>query len=383
MRTNRILAILILSLCTCLSATARYLSPELQNIPLERLLANLEERAKAEPANVEVLHQLARTHAMAYARKIGDADSVQTSSGYQKKNEVQPWFGFEALHVPFHEVKPAADDKKMEVAKAHLTKAIETYKNAIKTKADDATIKLGLSWCQDQAGDKEAARAGYREVAASAWEKESKSHGGLGTFLYVETIGYLIPLLDAAKDAAEIATMNERKGKLLSLPRAMTPIIVPVGNSDELSTLVDRDARVRFDLDGTGRQLEWQWITKDAAWLVFDPKKSGKVTSAIQMFGNRSFLLFCRNGYEALALLDDNHDGIITGSELVGLSLWRDQNSNGICDPGEVTPVAESGIQSFSTRGQQHESGIPFCPTGVTYSVGTTRPTYDIILQSR
>lgn len=271
----------------------------------------------------------------------------------------------------------------MEIAKAHLAKAIEVYTQAQSAKPDDTTIKLGLAWCQDQSGDKEAAKVRYREVAASAWEKESKSHGGLGNFLYVETVGYLIPLLDPAKDAAEIATMNERKEKLLSLPRAMTPIIVPLGHSDELSALVNRDARVRFDLDGTGRQLEWQWITKDAAWLVFDPQKSGKVTSAIQMFGNRSFLLFCRDGYEALALLDDNHDGMITNSELKGLSLWRDLNSDGICEANEVRPVAEYGIQSLSTQGQPHSSGIPFCPTGVTFKDGTTRPTYDVILQSR
>lgn len=383
MRTHRPLVILILSLCVCLSAKAMYMRPELQDIPLERLLANLEERAKAKPANAEALHQLARTHAMAYARKVGDADTVQAHEGYQKKKEAQPWFGFEAPHVPFNEVKPATDDKKIEVAKTHLAKAIETYTKALAAKPDDATIKLGLAWCQDQAGEKKAAKAGYREVAASAWELESKSHGGLGNFLYVETIGYLIPLLDPAKDAAEIATMNERKEKLLSLPRAITPIIVPVGNSDELSALVDRDARVRFDLDGTGRQLEWQWITHEAAWLVFDPKKTGKVTSAIQMFGNRSFMLFCRDGYEALSLLDDNHDGMIVGSELNGLSLWRDQNSNGICDPGEVTPVAGCGIQSLSTRSQQHSSGIPFSPSGVTFKDGTTRPTYDVILQSR
>ena len=146
---------------------------------------------------------------------------------------------------------------------------------------------------------------------------------------------------------------------------------------------MDHNARVRFDLDGTGRQLEWEWITSKAAWLVFDPKKSGKVSSAIQMFGSRSFLLFCQDGYQALSLLDDNHDGMITGSELEGLALWRDTNSDGICDPGEVHPVTDYGIQALSTRGQQHSSGIPFCPIGVTFKDGTTRATYDVILHSK
>ena len=375
--------LIIISLCACLPATAMYMRPELHDIPLERLLANLAECAKAEPANVDALHQLARTHAMAYARKVGDADPVKTWSGNRVIDPVRPWFEFEVPHVPFNQVTPAAEAKKMEVAKAHLTKAIEAYTKALKAKPDDTTIKLGLAWCQDQEGAKDAAKARYREVAASAWDKESKSSGGFGNFVYVETVGYLIPLLDAAKDAAEIATMNERKEKLLSLPRAITPLIVPVGNSDDLNALVNRDARVRFDLDGTGRQLEWQWITNDAAWLVFDPTKSGKVSSAIQMFGSRSFLLFCQDGYQALSLLDDSHDGMITGHELEGLSLWRDLNCDGICDPGEVIPVADYGIVALSTHGQRHGSGIPFSPVGVTFKDGTTRATYDVILQSK
>jgi tetratricopeptide (TPR) repeat protein len=377
---KKILSFIIISICACLPAGAMYMRPELQDLPLERLVANLEERAKAEPANADTLHQLARTHAMAYARKVGDADPVKAWSGNRGKDPVKPWFGFEAPHVPYNNVTPAADAKKMEVAKAHLAKAIEVYRKTLATKPDDTTIKLGLAWCQDQAGEKDAAKTLYREVAASAWEKESKSRGGLGKFLYVETVGYLIPLLDPAKDSAEIATMNERKEKLLSLPRAVTPLIVPLGDDDDIRSLVDRDARVRFDLDGTGRQLEWEWITNQAAWLVFDPKKSGKVSSAIQMFGSRSFLLFCQDGYQALSLLDDNRDGMITGRELEGLSLWRDTNSDGISDPGEVHPVTDYGIQALSTRGQQHGSGVPFCPIGVTFKDGTTRATYDVIL---
>ena len=105
MNTPRSLAILILFLCTCLPATAMYMRPDLHDIPLERLLANLEERVKAAPTDVEALHQLARTHAMAYARKVGDADSVKTVKQYPGRELVQLWFGFEAPPVQFHRSK--------------------------------------------------------------------------------------------------------------------------------------------------------------------------------------------------------------------------------------------------------------------------------------
>ena len=381
---NKTLAILLIAISACIPAHSKFAYPELRDIPLERLIANIAERIKAEPANSETLHLLARVHAMTYAKNIADADSVKTWNGWDKKRADEPWFGPMPLHVPHNTIAQDANEKKTETAKAHLATAIETYKKALAIKPDDNTIKLGLAWCQEQAGEKAGAITLYRDVATSAWITESKStSAGLGHFLYVETAGYLIPLLDPTKGAAEIAVLRERTEKLQRLPRAKTPIIIPLAEHTALAPLINRDARVRFDLDGTGRQLEWQWITPDAAWLVFDPQHTGKITSAIQMFGNRSFLLFCPDGYQALSLLDDNRDGTLTGNELNSLALWRDANANGISEPGEVRPVTSHGITALSTHSQQHQTGIPFSPNGVTFQDGITRPTYDIILQTR
>jgi hypothetical protein len=374
---------LLLSLFVTLTAQGKYAQPDLKDIPLQRLLANLEERVKAEPTDNEVLHQLARTHAMAYASKIGDADPVKSHVGWGEKKFEQPWFGYQPPHVPFHDVVPSDVAATKESAKGHLTKAIEIYTKSLAATPTDNTIKLGLAWCQEQAGEKVTAIKLYREVIQTAWESESKSQGGLGDFVCVETAGYLVPLLDPTKDAAEIALINHKKEKLLALPRAITPLIIPVSDRDDLPALVNPDARVRFDLDGSGRQLEWQWITNSAAWLVFDPQASGKITSAIQMFGSRSFLLFCATGYDALALLDDNRDGTLSGTELTSLALWRDANQNGISDAGEVRTIESYGITALSTKAETDVSGVPFSPAGVTFTNGSTRPTYDVILKSR
>ncbi len=357
-----------------------YMRVETQDIPIKRLIENLTEKAKAAPTDAGILHQLARAHAIAYSNRLGDADPVKVPNAKPD----QLWFGYQPSHVPYSQVAQTQDPQKLADAKVHLASAIETYKKVLAAKPDDSTIMLGLSWCQDQAGEKEAAIAGYRKVASAAWEKESKRDSGFGNFLYVETADYLVPLLDATNDATEIAELKQRKDKLLALPRAITPITVSLNkNATGLDALIDQGARVRFDLDGTGRQQEWQWITRDAAWLVFDPRQTGKITSSIQMFGNRSFLLFCGDGYEALSLLDDDGDGSITGPELSGLALWRDLNSNGVSDPGEVKPVSEYGITSFSTSRRTHPSGILFSAEGVTFEDGSTRPTYDVILKSK
>jgi hypothetical protein len=376
----------LLAIIGCLpqQLLAMYLPVETQDVPLERLIGNIVEKAKAEPTNAEALHQLARIHAIAYSNKLGDADPVKSWTGWQKKDPEQPWLGYQPPHAPYHMVTKTEDEKKLEAAKAHLATAIETYKKALAAKPDDTTIMLGFAWCQDQAGKKEAAIAGYRKVAAAAWEKESKSDGGFGNFLYVETAGYLMPLLDPAKDAAEIAGLKKNSEMLRALPRAVTPIAIPLtGMVSGPDALIDQSARVRFDLDGTGRQLEWQWITRDAAWLVFDPRQTGKITSSIQMFGNRSFLLFCSDGYQSLALLDDDGNGSISGSELSGLALWNDINSDGISDPGEVKPVSEHGITSLSTSSRIHSSGMPYSAAGATFEEGSARPTFDLILKSK
>src|SRR5262249_49754946 len=93
--------------------------------------------------------------------------------------------------------------------------------------------------------------------------------------------------------------------------------------------------------------------------------------------------LFWETGYDALAALDDNHDGVLTGKELDGLALWHDANGNGISDPGEVKPLSEWGIVAISCKSERdpsHPDRIAFSKAGVTFRDGTTRPTFDLVL---
>lgn len=145
----------------------------------------------------------------------------------------------------------------------------------------------------------------------------------------------------------------------------------------------DRAAAVAFDADGSGLKRRWTWINPKAAWLVHDPKRTGKVDSALQMFGGVTFWLFWETGYDAMAALDDNRDGRLSGKELDGLALWHDANGNGVCDPGEVKPLAEYGIVSLACkyeRDRSHPDQIAHAKAGVTFANGRTRPTFDLVL---
>jgi hypothetical protein len=95
------------------------------------------------------------------------------------------------------------------------------------------------------------------------------------------------------------------------------------------------------------------------------------------MIGERTWSVVWSDGFEALRALDDNRDGELTGGELRGLALWRDENGNGVSDPGEVLPANVHGIAALSLRGAAARPGLVTAPEGVRFEDGRTRPLYD------
>jgi len=367
------------------AAWATYLRPDLENVPVERIAENLEAMAKKDSKDAKTRLNLARAHAMAYASK---SDTAQVDKG-RANNGV--WFGFEPPHVPF-KIKETDDKEKLKVARVHLEKAITWYEETVKLAPDNRTAALGLAWCIDQSGDKEKAIKAYRQLIDEAWKAEKDmTEAKLGWHsATAEAASYLIPLLqsDSENDAvkAEIKTLQDRSAQMQALPRPITPIVVPLRDGLAAADLEDRAASVAFDADGTGLKKRWTWITKDAGWLVYDPRGTGKVDSALQLFGNVSFWMFWDNGYEALAALDNNRDGVLKSNELAGLAIWQDANGNGISDTGEVKPLSVWGISAISCQHLEHATHvekIPFSPRGVEFNDGSTRATYDIVLRPR
>lgn len=359
---------------------ARYIRPDLVNIPVPRLIENLEELAKKNPKDVTVRFNLARVHAMAFALK------TDTTQIRREKESEGAWFGYEPKPVPFA-VQPTEDAARKDAAEKHLQAAIRIYEDVVKEKPDHLIAQLGFAWCIAQQGDKTKAVAAYRKVAELAWEKEKDLKvGGLGFHAITsETAGYLVPLLDKEKDKEEIARLEERAKKLNALPRPITPIAIPLRPGMRAEQMVDPTAAVRFDLDGTARPQTWTWLCKDAAWLVSDPRGTGRIDSGLQLFGNVTWWCFWENGYQALAALDDNGDGVLTGAELRGLALWHDRNGNGICDPGEVKPLAEWGIVALSCRAEKGSSPhvAAWAVDGVRFADGSVRASFDVILNRR
>ena len=399
MKTRCLWFFLALLLAFVTQAIARFRFFQTEQVPIARVLANLERKHKNEPENVEVLYDLARVHSMAYSTNF---TLVPLRTNDQRPMFKHPESDSGVPSEVIHPSTPAAQS----AAWQHLTNAIAYYQLAskfvlagtnasgnpwfpfAKTNAPNNSflvtpIQIGLAWCLDEAGRREDAIVEYRRALQLAWNIDGERKAlGPGICYSEEIIGYLLKLLDPVKDAKEIAQLNTDRATLKVLPRAITPILVPLAPNVPLDQLVNPNANVAFDLDGSGLQRRWGWLTTNAAWLVYDQAGSGRITSGLQMFGNVTFWIFWRDGYDALSSLDDNGDGVLSGDELRGLALWQDLNGNGVCDPGEVRPVSEYGITAIDCRSEMHDSGIPFNPRGIFFLDGTTRATYDWIVPS-
>lgn len=354
---------------------AMFVRSETEQVPVSRLVTNLEQRVASAPKDFHAHYALARVHSMAYALKEGELPVEKGSN--------RPFYGHgPQADCPPRQVREVGGAPGGEASRAHLQKAIEQYRKAVSLNSQHVPSRLGLAWCLDQAGRREAAVQAYREALALAWAKEKREDHVFVSTMTEEIARYLLPLLDPKEDAEEIAKVKQIQEAIDKKPRAVTPLLLPLQPGLELAGLVDPHARVQFDLDGTNLGRSWGWITPQAGWLVYDLPGSGRIQSGLQLIGGVSFWIFWENGYQALAALDDDQDGVLQGRELDGLGLWHDANSNGRSEPGEVQPLAALGITALSCSHEWHHTGIPFNPRGARFRDGTWRPTYDWIVQT-
>lgn len=134
-------------------------------------------------------------------------------------------------------------------------------------------------------------------------------------------------------------------------PPPRDPLIIDLGKKGiELTSI---DDGVYFDLDKNGFAEKTAWIGREDGFLALDRNGNNKIDDGGELFGDQVLLKkgsTSTSGFEALAELDDNGDGVIDKKDaaFAKLRVWVDANHNGICDVGELKTLAGVGITSIS-----------------------------------
>jgi hypothetical protein len=348
-----------------------------ETVPIGRLETNLQKQLSSVSKNdnkrrAQLAFQIGRLHSMAYAQKSDNIPAYQSQASYSDLCDTGQF-----------EVKSASSPGAIQTAQQHLKTAILHLREATRLDPSLLAAQLGLAWSLEQSGQKTTALKEYRRLFPIALKQEiaAGSHGPCPS-IAEETGRYLKGLLPLS-EKAEIASVDANLKRLQVLPRAVTPIAIPLTNEDSLTALMSEHT-VRFDLDGTGSKSYSHWITPKAGWLVYDGNGSKRITSGLQLFGNVTFWIFWSNGYDALSALDDDGDGRLRGRELKGLAVWRDRNEDGVSEVNEVTALDDLGIASLGYRNLATTGdGMPYCPGGVQLSDGRSLNTYDMVLSSK
>lgn len=296
----------------------------------------------------------------------------------------------------------------------HAAKAVDELHLALKLSPENPRYLLMLAsltedvatWCEQRAMNPvpkrlraltyEEAKATFLWAFRAAKAKDPKlTYGSDAAVIANEAgAGYLRLAHGKAdpppSDVDSTRTVNEVEGGMKGMAEQVpapskddetvelvTPIVFSRTPSVRLDDLLAPNLTASFNLRGYGPRQRWPWVRATTGFLVWDPMSTGRITSGQQLFGGYTFQLFRRDGYEALATLDDNGDGVLSGAELRGIRVWFDCDGNGRCDAGEVVDLDELGITEISVQSTGRDGGSPMNPTGLRLKDGRVLPTWD------
>lgn len=118
-----------------------------------------------------------------------------------------------------------------------------------------------------------------------------------------------------------------------------TPIVLAFGNERVTYSTGGRFALVPGDAIAT------DWPTATTPWLARDLDGDGAITHGGELFGSSTLRTdgsVANHGFEALAELDANHDGVLDAADpaFASLLVWADRDGDRASSPGELTPLS-------------------------------------------
>ena len=130
-----------------------------------------------------------------------------------------------------------------------------------------------------------------------------------------------------------------------------TPLVLDL-NGDGINT-VSVSGGVQFDLFATGQRGQTGWVAPTDGLLALDRNGNGSIDNGSELFGSSTLLASgqrAANGFEALAALDSNGDGVVSAADSgwKDLRVWTDTNSDGISEAGELKTLDSLGISKLN-----------------------------------
>lgn len=132
------------------------------------------------------------------------------------------------------------------------------------------------------------------------------------------------------------------------------PLALDLNGDGRVSTRADGNlVGPMFDFDADGYRTATGWIAPEDGLLVRDLNGNGVIDSGAELFGDQTVMRngsTAATGFQALADLDENSDGVVnvTDAAFASLRIWQDINQNGVTDAGEMMTLEQLGITSLS-----------------------------------
>ena len=191
---------------------------------------------------------------------------------------------------------------------------------------------------------------------------------------------------DASKSKGDEERAKEYYRRFNDAKRASSPLVLDL-DGDGVETL-HQDKGTYFDHAGDGFAEQTGWAGADDGLLVRDLNGDGRINSGAELFGNHTRLqngTLAANGFTALADLDSNQDGLINQQDAAWstLKVWRDADSDGSTDDGELLTLEQAGLASINLQYQNTNTadahGNEHRQTGsYTLADGSTRSVNDV-----
>jgi len=363
--------------------------------PVDRLVHSAAEYLKKHPDDAEAHYTLGRIYYLAFSMK---RDAIPAYPDDKTTGQPRPADESLTTLTPEDKTVHPIDSKEDLLRYAILAK--HEFDEAIRLDPKNALHYLGLGslleevnnlgyWSPDlQPTTVHRLRQIYGKTFSLSEAEDSKVKAipisGLSSLVSYEAALHLVQLATQTRfegtELPEVQRALETIAKAEKLPAGMiTPIVFSFYPSQHLSDYLAPQTVVDFDLRGYGYHEQWTWVKPTLGFLVWDPAHTGKITSAQQLFGGYTFQIFRKNGYDALSALDDNGDGVLSGHELKGISVWFDRNSNGVSEPGEVTTVQDLGIRAIATTVEGFDGIHPTNAKGLVLNDGRVLQSWDWI----